>query len=242
MKTNTYDRLKEEFTKIIKQHRLETEDVIVKAVPLSPEEVIGNPEDRDYPLISGRERMIQAEFKGSPGQAFTDMYGNFNGKLSDIIGMDLTNNFRRAIYIATINAVLRHLGLINCTVHCKDNEPVQCGTEIAQYIETKYGNPKIAIAGLQPRMVQALSTRFEIKVTDLDTKNIGTEKFGVYIDGPGKTAENLEWCDIALVTGTTIVNNTFDQFRISKPVIFFGVTITGAAYLLGLDTVCYYGH
>jgi short subunit dehydrogenase-like uncharacterized protein len=64
----------------------------------------------------------------------------------------------------------------------------------------------------------------------------------VHIYGPEKTAENLEWCDIALVTGTTIVNNTIDQFRISKPVIFFGVTITGAAYLLDLDTVCYYGH
>ena len=68
------------------------------------------------------------------------------------------------------------------------------------------------------------------------------EKFGVHIDGPEKTAENLEWCDIALVTGTTIVNNTIDQFRISKPAIFFGVTITGAAYLLGLNTFCYYGH
>jgi hypothetical protein len=242
MKTNTYDLLKKEFSKIVKEHNLETEDVIVMAVPLSPEEVIGNPEDKDYPLITGRERMMQAEFKGSPGQAFTDMYGNFNGRLSDVINMDLTNNFRRAIFIATINAVLRNLGMVTCTVHCKDNEPVQCSNELAQYIETKYGNPKIAIAGLQPRMVQILSSRFRTKVTDLDLKNIGTEKYGVHIDGPEKTPENLEWCDIALVTGTTIVNNTIDQFRISKPVIFFGVTITGAAYLLDLDTVCYYGH
>jgi hypothetical protein len=242
MKTNTYDLLKKEFSKIVKEHNLETEDVIVMAVPLSPEEVIGNPEDKDYPLITGRERMMQAEFKGSPGQAFTDMYGNFNGRLSDVINMDLTNNFRRAIFIATINAVLRNLGMVTCTVHCKDNEPVQCSNELAQYIETKYGNPKIAIAGLQPRMVQILSSRFQTKVTDLDLKNIGTEKYGVHIDGPEKTPENLEWCDIALVTGTTIVNNTIDQFRISKPVIFFGVTITGAAYLLDLDTVCYYGH
>jgi uncharacterized protein (DUF4213/DUF364 family) len=242
MKKNTYDELKEKFSGAVKGHNLETEDVVITAVPLSPEEVIGNPEDKDYPLATGRERMMQAEFKGVMGQAFTDMYGNFNGSLSDIITMDLTTNFRRAIYIASLNAVLRYLGLINRTTHCKDNEPVQCSKELVHYIEQEYGNPKIAIAGLQPRMVQALAPRFRIRVTDLDMNNIDTEKFGVLIEGPENTTGNLDWCDIALVTGTTIVNDTIDQFRISKPVIFFGVTIAGAAQLLGLHTICYHGH
>lgn len=242
MKKNTYDELKDKFTGIVKERGLEEEDVVITAVPLTPEEVIGNPEDKDYPLVTGKERMMQAEFKGAFGQAFTDMYGNFNGRLSDILVMDLANNFRRAIYIASLNAAMRYLGLIDRTTHCKNNEPVQCSEELAQYIKQKYGNPKIAIAGLQPRMVQALAPLFAIKVTDLDRNNIGTEKFGVPIKGPENTADNLEWCDIALVTGTTIVNNTIDQFRVSKPVIFFGVTIAGAAQLLGLDTVCYYGH
>ena len=137
---------------------------------------------------------------------------------------------------------MRHLGLIDRTTHCKNNEPVQCSEELAQYIRQKYGNPKIAIAGLQPRMVQTLAPLFAVKVTDLDRNNIGTEKFGVLINGPENTEDNLKWCDIALVTGTTVVNNTIDQFRIDKPVIFFGVTISGAAQLLGLDTICYYGH
>jgi len=43
------------------------------AAALSPEEAIGNPEDRDYPLIVGKERLMQAEFRGALGQAFTDM-------------------------------------------------------------------------------------------------------------------------------------------------------------------------
>ncbi len=242
MKKNTYDELQEKFTGIVNEHGLEKEDVAITAVPLTPEEVIGNPEDQDYPLVTGKERMMQAEFKGAFGQAFTDMYGNFNGRLSDVLTMDLSNNFRRAIYIASLNAALRYLGLIDRTTHCKNNEPVQCSEELARYIKQKYGSPKIAIAGLQPRMVQTLAPLFAVKVTDLDRNNVGTEKFGVPINGPENTEDNLKWCDIALVTGTTIVNKTIDQFRIDKPVIFFGVTIMGAARLLGFDTLCYYGH
>jgi hypothetical protein len=75
----------------------------------------------------------------------------------------------------------------------------------------------------------------------MDQENIGQEKFGVKIDDPARTKENLEWCDIALVTGTTIVNDTIDQFLIAKPVIFYGATIAGAAELQGLNRFCPFG-
>ena len=237
-----YDIIKREFIKIIKENGLESSKVVIHATPLSPKEAIGNPEDRDYPLVTGVERLMQAEFRGSLGQAFTDMYGDFSGRLSDIAGMDLTNNFRRAIFISSLNAVMRYLRLIDKSVHCKDNEPQECSYELVKYIERNYGHPKLAMVGFQPRMVEALSKRFELRVTDMDKNNIGTEKFGVVIHSPEKTQENLNWCDVALVTGSTIVNNTIDQSRISKPVVYYGVTISGAAKLLGLNHFCYYGH
>lgn len=237
-----YNNIKKEFIKIINEHGLESEEVVIHAIPLSPEEAIGNPEDKDYPLVTGVERMMQAELKGSRGHAFTDMYGDFSGRLSDIMEMDLTNNFRRAIFISSLNAVMRHLGLIDKSVHCKDDEPPRCSHELTKYIERNYGRPKIAMVGFQPRMVEALARRFELRVTDMDVKNIGTEKFGVTIHSPEKTSENLNWCDVALVTGTTVVNNTIDQFRISKPVVYYGVTISGVAKLLDLNHFCYYGH
>ena len=242
MKTKTYDILKEEFIKIIKENALESGEVVIEAAPLSPEEAIGNPEDRDYPLMVGKERLMQAEFKGYRGQAFTDMYGNFSGRLSDIIEMDLTNNFRRAVFISSLNAVMRYLGLITKTTHCKNNEPRQCSPELVKYVEENYGHPKVAMVGFQPRMVDALSKRFELRITDMDQANIGSEKFGVIIHSPDRTAEHLGWCDIAVVTGTTVVNNTIDQFRILKPVIFYGITISGVAKLLGLNHFCYFGH
>ena len=238
----TYNIIKKEFTKIIRENGLESEKVVIQANPLSPEEAIGNPEDRDYPLVTGIERLMQAEFKGSLGQAFTDMYGNFHSRLANIVDMELNNNFRRAIFISSLNAVMRHLGLITKSIHCKDKEPRECSYELVKYIKRNYGHPKIAFVGFQPRMVEALSPRFELKVTDMAQDNIGTEKFGVMIHGPEKTPEHFNWCDIALVTGTTIINNTIDQFRMSKPVIFYGITISGTAKLLGLSHFCHYGH
>lgn len=137
---------------------------------------------------------------------------------------------------------MRHLGLADKTVHCRNKEPRECSQELARYFERDYGHPRIAFLGFQPRMVEALSRRFELRVTDMDRNNIGKEKSGVMIHSLEKTQENLNWCDMALVTGTTIVNGTFDQFGLSKPVIFYGITIAGTAKLLGLHHFCYCGH
>ena len=236
-----YDAIKKEFIKLINENGLQEEKVVVRATPLSPEQAIGNPEDRDYPLVAGVERLMQAEFKGSLGQAYTDMYGDFSGTLSQIVEMDLKNNFRRAVFISSLNAVMKHLGLITEAVHCKDNQPRECSQELASFIEKNYGQPKIAMVGFQPRMVEALAQHFELRVTDMDKDNIGKEKFGVKIYDPSHTEEHLNWCDIALVTGSTITNNTIAQYQISKPVIFYGVTISGVAKLLGLKHFCPFG-
>jgi uncharacterized protein (DUF4213/DUF364 family) len=236
-----YNELQKRLIGIVKDNYLESEDVIIRARPLTPEEAIGNPEDKDYPLITGRERMMQAEFRNTCGQAFTDMFGNFSGKLIDIAGMELRNNFRRAIFISTLNATMRYLGLVDKTVHCKDNEPRECSSKLAEYITQKYGHPKIAMVGLQPRIVESLVKGFEIKVTDMDFANINAEKFGVIIKSPEMTKEHLGWCDLAVVTGSTIVNETIKDFLTDKPVIFYGVTISGAAKLLNLEDFCYCG-
>ena len=235
-----YDILKERFKKIVTDNRLGSERVKVLARTLSPEEAIGNPEDKDYPLQKGKERLMQAEFKGFQGQAFTDMFGNFEGELSQIIEMELTNNFRRAIFISTVNAVMKYLGKVDRSIHCRDKDPVDCSRELAQYIKKEFNRPKIAMVGLQPRMLEALSQTFEVRITDLDEANIGTEKFGVTVEPPSCTKANLDWCDMALVTGTTLVNETIGEFQTEKPVVYFGVTIAGAANLLGLKHFCPY--
>jgi hypothetical protein len=233
-----YDTLQQYLTDLIRENRLEKQEIVVRAKVLTTEEAIGNPEDKDYPLITGRERMMQAEFKNTFGEAYTDMYGNYSGTLPDIAGMELSNNFRRAIFISSLNAVMRYFGLIDKTMHCKDNEPRECSAKLAEYIAAKYGQPKIAMVGFQPRMVEALAKNFDIKVTDMDHANINKEKFGTVIQDPAKTQEHLDWCDIAVVTGSTIVNGTLPDFLTGKPVIFYGVTVSGATKVLGLESFC----
>jgi len=238
---DVYDMAKEYLKEVIHSHQIFEERVSIKARPLSSEEAIGNPEEKDYPLLKGKERMIQAEFKGFLGQAYTDMYGNYEGTLSEIISMDMRNNFRRAIFTSTLNAVMRCFTNLKGTIHCKDQDPPRCSQELIKYISDRFGKVKIAMVGFQPRMVEALSKQFEVKVTDLDADNVGKEKFGIKIEGPDKTTENLKWTDLALVTGTTFVNNTYTEFLLKKPVVFYGVTVAGLATLAGLEKFCPYG-
>lgn len=237
-----YEVMKSRLREIAEEHGILDDEIEIRAVTLTPQEAIGNPEDKDYPLIRGKERLMQAEFKGGLGQAFTDMYGDFQGSISDVIAMELENNFRRAVFISSLNAVMRSLQMVDKTVHCRDEEPKECAQALVRYIRDVYGEPRIAFIGFQPRMIQALSPEFELRVTDMDEENIGKTKFGCLIHGPEKAREFLDWCDLALVTGTTAVNDTFRQFSESANVVFYGVTITGAARLMGLNHFCHCGH
>ncbi len=232
------ETLREKFADIAKENGLESEKVRVVARPLTPEEAIGRPEELDYPLLKGKERLMQAKLKGTPGQAFTDMFGEYEGTISDILRSELRTNFHRAVFISTLNAAMNHVGLIDKAVHCKDEEPKRCSLELVRYIGEKFDQPKIAVVGFQPRMVETLSEVFRLRVTDLDPDNIGKVKFGVPIEGPEKARDNLLWCDVVLITGTTLVNDSIGEFLIQKPRIFYGITISGAAKILGLNHFC----
>ena len=233
-----YTRLQRHLLDTIEQHQWQNEPINVTVKTLTPEEAIGNPEHDDYPLVKGRERMMEARFKGSLGQAFTDMYGVYGGTLIDIARMELKNNYRRAVFLATLNAVTRHQGIAEKTIHCKDESPPICAKELASHIRESFGKPAIAMVGLQPRMVQALASDFELRVVDMDEDNIGSEKFGVRIGGPEETVDNISWCDLALVTGTVFTNATLQDLLEQKDTIFYGVTVSGAAKILNLNRFC----
>jgi len=238
-----YKDIKERFFNLIKEKELMSSKVeVVSARTLTPQEVIGKPERNDFPLLKGKEVMLQADFKGSLGQAFTDMPGNYSSSLGEILTMSLDNNFKRAIFIAALNAELRHLNYISKTVHCKDKEPGECAAHLVDYIKERFGNPNIAFIGMQPAMVEALAVQFEIRVVDLDPDNLGQKKSGVTIEDVAHTEEILSWADLVVATGTTVVNDTLTPLLIEKPIIFYGVTIAGVAYLKGYEQYCFCGH
>ena len=102
----------------------------ILARPLTPEEAIGAPGRRDFPIIEGKERIIEAVLLGARGQAFTDAPAEFVGSMGDVLSLPLTSNRNRALLVATINATVRHLRLLERTTHCRDDAPEKCGLEI----------------------------------------------------------------------------------------------------------------
>lgn len=246
MATVSYlEELRVKFAEVIETHGLADEEVDVVAKALSPEQAIGRPSHDDYPIITGRERIVEARLGTGVGHAFTDHYGHYRGSLRNVLALSLADNYERSVFIATLNATLNHLKLIGGTVHCRDDEPVECARQFVAHIKEKFGSPKVAICGLQPRFVEAIAAEFEVRVTDADADNVGSKRAGVTIEGPEATEEVLSWAELTLVTGTTIVNGTagpFIELARNRPVIFYGVTVAGAAYLLNLDRFCALGH
>ncbi len=236
-----YPNLRQRAQRLFSQHNLLGEPIRVRARALSAEEAIGNPEADDFPLQKGKERLMQAEFKNALGQAFTDHYGDFTGTLEEVMQLAPSNNYRRAVFVATLNAVMRHLNLIEGTVHCRDREPALCARQLADYLEERFGAVKIAQIGYQPRMIESISDRFPLRVIDLDSDNIGTTKGNVVIEGPDATDDAIRWADLRLVTGTALVNDTLGLFLEFEPVLFYGITIAGAAHLMGWERFCVHG-
>jgi hypothetical protein len=239
----TYERLREQFATIAAENALQEQAVaVVSARTLKPVESIGNPEREDFPLVKGREIMVEADFKGAKGQAFTDMPGDFQGTVSQILKLDLGDNFERAVFIASFNAVLRHLQCLEGTIHCKDQEPEECAQCLVDYVREQYGSPKIAFIGLQPAMVDHLARHFEMRVTDMDPDNQGQTKYGVPIEPVDHTQEVIEWGDVVFATGSTVVNNTYRSLLQDRPLVFYGVTVSGVAYLTDCPQYCHSGH
>ncbi|WP_432738320.1 Rossmann-like domain-containing protein [Maridesulfovibrio sp. FT414] len=215
------------------------ETIQVTARTLTTEEAIGNPEGDDFPLLRGKERLMEAEFRGAKGQAFTDRFGNFSTSLREVAEMDLSNNFRRAIFVSALNAVQCSLGQASNTIHCKDDGPALCAPKLGDYIAEKYGSLRLGLIGYQPAMIKALSSRFEMRIVDLDPDNIGTVKCGITIEGPEDTSSVIEDVNLLVVTGSTIVNDTITRFlRKDKPTIFFGTTVAAAADIMGWERFC----
>jgi uncharacterized protein (DUF4213/DUF364 family) len=245
--TGILERTRNRIREIAEKEHLLHVDVTVLARPLTPEEAIGNPGRRDFPIIIGKERVIEAILLGSKGHAYTDSPREFLGTLKDVLNLELTTNQNRAIYVATINALLGSLKMADKTVHCKDNEPEECALEIADSLLKKYGRTDVGLIGLNPAIAERLVDTFgqdHVRITDMSRDNIGQRKFGVEIwDGNERTEDLIDASNVIIFTGTTLVNNTFSQIwdRIQaqgKNYVVYGVTAAAVSQLISIERTC----
>lgn len=164
-KSDLNKKIKNAFFKILEEEDLLKDNIEIISTTLTPEEAIGITKRKDFPINTGSEIMLQAEYMGSYGQAFTDSPAVFKGTLEEICNMDLEKDPRAAgLFVASLNAVMKYLGKADCTVHCKGEEPEKCSKEAVAYIKEHYGNIKIALVGYQPSLLEYLSKEFELRV------------------------------------------------------------------------------
>ena len=244
------DMVKNMFQRIVTERNLLDAPVSVVAKTLTPEEAIGNPGRRDFPIVVGKERVIEAEVTGVKAHAFTDSPGEFIGSLQRVLASPLTSNRERAIFIATMNGVLKSLNIIEDTLHCRDDEPGKCAKEIAATLLERYGKIKVGLVGMNPAIAEAVVETFgpeNVKITDLNCDNIDTVKFGVMIwNGCSQTEKLVATSDVILITGTTLVNCTFDRIWRAiqdheKQYFIYGITGSGICELMGFHRLCPYG-
>jgi uncharacterized protein (DUF4213/DUF364 family) len=238
------EELKERWWKRVTESGLRGCKVVVSVRGLKPEEAIGRPLHGDYPILRGREVLIQAELEEAIGQAFTDEPRRFEGSLEDVHEMGLSSNGERAVFVAVANATYRYLGLVGNTVHCKDEGPETCGKKIAESLASLVApETRLLMIGFQPSIAESLSRRFKnFRVTDMDPENVGRVKRGVKIESYEVNREAMAWSDAVIATGSTIVNSTIDEIIElckGKLLMFYGVTIASAAYEFGLKRLCF---
>lgn len=231
-----FKKLMTAFITVVAEHGLENEPLKVRCRALSVDEAIGNPQQNDYPIQRGKEKMVQAEFRGHFGQAFSCEISRGDYTIKDVLALPLDSDWERAVFLSSLNAVYASLGLTDRTIHCKDQEPVECAKKLCELIEP---GQKVALFGLQPRFLEKLDELGEVRCVDLDPDLVNERKSGVLIEPIEQAAEVMAWCDVVLVTGSATVNDTFDFFlHCDKPVHVFGTTGAAACCILGLPRFC----
>lgn len=237
-----YRRLKQELERLVRLHHLNESPILLKSRGLSPEEAIGNTRRRDYPILAGKEIMLQAEFGTSLGQAFTDAPSDFCGTLNELLALDPENDVHsRGLLVATLNAVMRHTGDIDHTVHCRNDDLELCAEAHAAHIREHFGTPRITLIGYQPALTARLSREFPLRVLDMNPQFVGSVKSGITIEHGEHSYRDavLDWPELVLCTGSTLCNGTFVNFvDIGRPVIFFGISGAAAARIFDLPRFC----
>lgn len=226
----------------------ETENlaVTVSSRPLPPEEAIGRPDRQDFPLLQGKEVLIQAEIDGWAGQAFTGDPLPFEGLVQDVLELDPDRLGHQALLIATLNALARKMGKTDRTIHCINNEPEECAALMCSYLREKHGHCRVGIIGFQPALLDACSREFgpdQVFITDLNPDNIGQTKYGVVVwDGATDTDKLITSADVLLITGTILANGTYSPILNSigdKPYYFYGTTCAAIASINQLPRLCF---
>ncbi len=241
------ERAKEEFAAKVTRAGLTDAPIAVGSSAASAGETNDMARYDDLPILRGKEVLIEAEFQGARGQAFTNQAGAWEGTVGELLSLPLTSNRGRATLLAAMNAVMRHLGEVDRTVYCTEAEANLCGKETAAMLREEFGEITVGLVGYQPGLAAGLAAEFgpeRLRITDLALENIGRVVQGVEVwDGWNSTAKLVSGSDVVLAAGSTIVNATYEQLTHCTacrgiPLILYGVTAASVCRLCGIRRIC----
>ena len=114
---------------------------------------------------------------------------------------------------------------------------------MAEWIKEQEAD-RVGLVGMQPALLEAfVETLGPDKVPVSDLAEAGTVLCDVMVLDSKYSSEMFERCQLILMTGSTLVNGTINSLmEIAKHhrrrVVFYGTTIAGTAYLMGLERWC----
>lgn len=230
---------------LIKNEKLNLLEININSRALKNEEAIGNPNRKDFPLLRGKEVLLQAEVDGSLGQAFTSDPIVYSGSINNLLDLSDERPGNYALMVAALNALYSKLGIVKQTIHCINNEPEECAKKISQYILEKHGICNIGIIGYQPAILENCALIFEahrINISDLNSNNIGEVRYGVTVmDGMSDTKKLIDFADVLLITGSILSNGTYKNILNeidNRPYYFFGTTCAALSNINNIDRLC----
>lgn len=222
-------------------------DTPVSVRVLTPREAVGDAE-WDFPLLKGREKLIEADLRGARGQAFSPFARPFHGTVGELISLDVKDPFSRSLKVAFVNALVRMLGLTDRTVHCRDGAPTKCAGHFKERLRERLPWGTLVLVGLQPAILSAAAEALgpsRVMVLDLQDENIGRVVSGVEVLDGALFKEVLEGASMALVTGSSFANGTFDDIAKACegrcPLILYGTTGAALEALMGFERWCFKG-
>lgn len=221
--------------------------------PLSPGEALGTFAGQEtFALARGREVLLEARVADSVGQAFTAWPSPWSGSLEAWLELDPEHPVHRPWVLAGLNALVRHCKLgEGPTRHCRNDGPARCGQTMEDRLRQMLAaGGKLLLVGFQPAILSAATRALgaeRVRVLDLQPENVGRCIEGVRVlDGERDLDKALPGVRLALVTGSSWANGTFDHIagkmgQACIPIVLFGTSASGPAALMKLERWCFEG-
>jgi len=202
---------------------------------------------KEYAIARGKEVIMECSFMSAKAHVFTSSPFIGTLSLSEILKLSLGTIANRAMFYGSLNAVMRYLGLIDRTLHCRGEEPIKCAEALACEVVDRFGDVPTLLIGYQPAMARSLdSVLSKLYITDMNPCNIGKRIGNSMVMSHIENFRLLEEVEIAIVTGSSVVNSTlwpiYDKAKkLSVKLMVYGVTAAGVAKILNIERYCKFG-